>query len=282
LKGINTMSIKNVIKGAIASVLALAILAAPVTTFAGFYPANRQTYTCITPTNCPGADKVTFNSFTNNPVVGDERPFFAGSLNSANVQDRIKVQDGQTIVLRAFVHNNADPNKIGQAAAIARNVKVKVIVPSIKKNDQNLVAFISASNANPGTVNDTMSLYGEKAFTLEYVAGSAQFARKADGVNMTTSKLNDTIIKDGTHLGDMHGCFKYSGYVTLKVKVKMDKPEKPDVPETPETPTTPEQPEVPGGKLPETGPADVAAIVTAVTGISSAAYYLVVRRRSEV
>lgn len=204
-------------------VMALGVFATPLTAVAGFFPADRQTYTCTTPTQCDGADHVQFNSFTNNPVVGDERPFFAGSLNGANVQDRIKVKDGDEIVLRAYVHNNADPNKIGANAALAKNVKIKVLIPTAKQTDQNLVAFISASNASPAMINDTMSLYGDKAFNLQYVAGSAKFDHKADGINLISEKLNDTVVADGTYLGDMHGCFAYSGYVTLRVKVVMDK-----------------------------------------------------------
>ena len=254
---------KSIALGVTALGIAVAL---PATAFAGYFPADRPTYTCITPTNCPGADHVVFNSFTNNPVVGDERPFFAGSLNGANVQDRIKVKNGDVIVLRAYVHNNADPAKIGKSAAIARNVKMKVLIPTASLKDQNLVSFISASNANPGTINDTMSLYGDNNFTLEYVAGSAKFDHKADGVNMVSEKLNDTIVKDGTYLGDIHGCFEYSGYVTLQVKVNM--PTTPvTTPETPkETPKTTPAPT----KLPETGAGSVAAAVAAATVLGAA------------
>lgn len=38
---------------------------------------------------------------------------------------------------------------------------------------------------------------------------------------MISEHLNDTIVGGGTYLGDIHGCFDYSGYVTLKVKVHM-------------------------------------------------------------
>ena len=97
----------------IAAAVATAVVATPVTAFADFYPQNRQTYTCSTPTNCPGADHITFNSFTNNPVVGDERPFLAGNIVSgASVADRIKVKDGDVVTLRAYVHNNADATKM--------------------------------------------------------------------------------------------------------------------------------------------------------------------------
>lgn len=267
------MKLKTLAIGVSAIVMALAL---PLTALASFYPADRPTFTC-NGNACEGADYVTFNSFTNNPVVGDERPFFSGSLGGANVQDRIKVKNGDEITLRAYVHNNADPNKMDKAATIARNVKIKVIVPNEKRQDQNLVAFISASNAKPGTINDTMSLYGDAPFNLEYVAGSAQFARKDDGVNMKTDKLNDSIVADGEYLGDMYGCFQYSGYVTLKVKVKMDEKPVPPTPEpkpepTPENPKTPEAP-APAGQAPATiaatGPE---AMVSGVAGASALGY----------
>lgn len=261
--------VKSVLVGVSAIALSVAV---PATSFASFYPANRQTYTCTTPTTCEGADHVTFNSFTNNPVVGDERPFFSGSLNGANVQDRIQVKNGDVITLRAYVHNNADPNKIGQAAAVAKNVKMKVLIPTASQKDHNLVSYISAANATPGTINDTMSLYGDKDFTLQYVNGSAVFDHKADGTTMISEKLNDTIVGNGTYLGDMHGCFQYSGYVTLQVKVNM-----PTTP-TPVTPTTPTTPAAPK-ELPKTGAGEVVATVAGVSILGALAHRMFTSRR---
>jgi hypothetical protein len=204
-----------------AAVVAVTTLATTATAFAGYYPADRQTYTCVTADNCPGADHVTFNSFTNNPVV-DERPFLAGSINGANVQDRLKVKDGDQVVVRAYVHNNADATKMGgESKTIAKNVKFKLLVPTASQNDTNMIGFISADNASPAMINDTMSVYGDSNFTLEYVKGSAQFTHKPDGTNQVTTKLSDDIAATGAALGDINGCFAYSGYVTVVVKVHM-------------------------------------------------------------
>lgn len=274
-------------KFAVSVAAAATVVAAPLTAYAGFYPADRQTYTCVNGNQCAGADHVTFDSFVNNPVVGDERPFFAGSLNGANVQDRIKVKDGDVIVLRAYVHNNADPNKIGVAAATAHNVKIKVLIPTAKQNDQNLVAFISAANANPGTINDTMSLYGDNAFTMQYVAGSAVFTHKPDGTNEVADKLNDTIVgSNGVYLGDIHGCFQYSGYVTLKVKVNMPSTPKPPTPPTPPVtpPTTPPTPTTTTTTtqpttLVNTGPGDVIGAFSAVSVAGALGYRFYLSRR---
>ncbi len=256
-----------------AALVAASVVAVPMTAVADFYPANRPTYTCVTPTNCTGADHVTFDSFTNNPVVGDERPFLAGSLGGTNVADRIKVKDGDQIVLRMYVHNNADATLMGgEANTVAKNVKVKVIVPTASQKDTNLIGFISADNANPGTINDTMSLYGDNNFTVSYVAGSAKFQHAADGVNQTTVAVSDDIVNGGANLGNINGCFAYSGYVTLTVKVNM--PGTPPVtpPTTPKTPTTPTT-------LPNTGAGQVVGLFAAVAAFSGLAYRVVLSRR---
>jgi hypothetical protein len=248
-------------------------LIVPVTAFAGYFPADRQTYTCTTPTSCTGANHVTFNSFTNNPVVGDERPFLAGSVGGANVVDTVHVKDGDIVTLRAYVHNNADPALIGTAAATAHNVKVHVALPTVSQTNQGVVAFISASNATPGTVNDTMQITGDRAFTVQYVAGSAVWQHKADGVNIVNQSISDNIVSsNGTYLGDVHGCFDYSGYVTIKVKINMPGAPTPVTPVTPSTPAA-AQPT----SLPATGPE---AGLAGLAGTGAMGYAVVQYRRS--
>src|SRR5665213_309731 len=109
------MRIKLRPKIALATMLAAAVLIGlPAAVFAGFAPSDRQTFQCITPDNCPGANYVTFNSFTNAPNYGDERAFFdgkdAGVTGPGGYQDSIGVHDGQELVLRVYIHNNANPN----------------------------------------------------------------------------------------------------------------------------------------------------------------------------
>jgi len=213
------MKITRILASAAVTVLALASTG---TAFANFYPQDRPTYTCTTPTNCTGANHVTFDSFTNNPVVGDERPFLAGSLNGANVQDRMKVKDGDVVTVRAYIHNNADASLMGgEANTVAKNVNFRLIVPTVSQSDTNIIGFITASNANPAMVNDTMSVYADSNFTLEYVKGSAQWTHAADGVHQSTVTLSDDIVGTGASLGDISGCFAYSGWVTVQVKVHM-------------------------------------------------------------
>lgn len=216
------MKISNKQRFAVSAASAAVALSLPLAAFAGFFPADRPTFTCSTPTACVGANHVVFNSFTNNPVVGDERPFFAASINGQNVQDLLTVKDGDVITMRAFVHNNADPNLIGEAAAVAKNTRIHVLVPTAtNQTSLNSVAFITADNATPATINDTVSFQGPRAFGLTYVPGSASFSHKPDGINLVNTAVGDNIVTTGANLGDIKGCFAFSGYVTLKVKVKM-------------------------------------------------------------
>ncbi len=259
--------------------VALAI-AMPATTFAGFYPADRQTYTCEATkpdgtTPCEGADHVVFDSFTNNPKFGDERAFLDGSVNGTNA-DTVNVKDGDIVTIRAYVHNNADPNKIGEAAAVAKNVRIHVQLPTDSKANQTVVAFISADNASPVTINDTMQLAASGNMTVSYVPGSAQFQHAPDGVNVHTDAVDDSIVtKDGASLGGIKGCFQYSGYVTLKVKVSI--PSTPTPPVTPPTTTT-TTPAAPT-QLVNTGAGSVIGIFAAATAAGAAAYRFVLGRR---
>jgi hypothetical protein len=117
-----------------------------------------------------------------------------------------------------------------------------------------------------------MSLFGDNNFTLSYVPGSAKFQHAADGVHQTTVALNDSIVTSaGASLGDINGCFAYSGYVTLTVKVNM--------PTTPTPPVTPPTTPTPPSTLPNTGAGQVVGLFAAVAAISAVAYRVVLGRR---
>jgi len=274
----------KLVKSIALSAVALATVATvPMSVLAAPGPANRPTFQCITPDNCVGPNYVAFNSFTNAPNYGDERAFFDGKL-ATDVQgkfhDVMNVQNGQELHLRIYVHNNADPKKTAAGQAIAKNTTVKVQLPQSKKTETFAVANIFADNANPGLVNDTLTFRGEKPFTLSYVPGSAKVERRLDGKNWTTTAVSDSIVTTGANLGDWKGCFEYSGFVTLRVKVTMDTPETPEKPEKPEEkpPVTPPK-EVKPTVLPKTGAADVVATVAGVSILGAIAHRLFTSRR---
>src|ERR1700682_1722309 len=88
-------------------VVAGAIIGVSVAAHAWF--PNRPTFTVANP-----APYVTFNSITDNPNYGDERTFFdtknSTDTSSGGFVNNAKVQDGETLLLRTYVHNNAASN----------------------------------------------------------------------------------------------------------------------------------------------------------------------------
>jgi hypothetical protein len=213
-------------------VAAVTLIGLPLTVNAGYSPANRQTYQCITPTNCPGADHVVFNSFTNAPNYGDERAFFDGKDakdTSANgYLDRITVRDGQLLTLRVYIHNNANPNAIGVAAATARNTRMNVLLPSNTKTSSFAATTISADNASPVTISDTVDFNGARPFKVTFdKSHPVQVTYRPNGTgNFVTNNLpsaqfvGDNIVR--ANFGDWKGCFEYAALVTMTVKVQME------------------------------------------------------------
>lgn len=229
------MNIKSKARKFTASMLAAVMLigvGSPVAVFAGYAPSARPTYQCVTPTNCPGADHVVFNSFTNAPNYGDERAFFDGkdaADTSANgYLDNISVHDGQKLMLRTYIHNNANPNAIGVDAATAKNTSLKVLLPKNKATSTVAAAEISADNANPGTVSDTVGFSGASPFTVTFdPANPAQITYRPGGtgdfvtaVARAASYTNPNTLN--ANFGDWHGCFEFSALVTMTVIVHMD------------------------------------------------------------
>lgn len=171
----------------------------------------------------PGFDKVTFNSFTNVPNIGDERDFFHGKITSApnGFYDPMNgVRGGDEVLVRVYVHNGADPKHNAGGTGVAKNTRVRVTLPTAFGKNQVAHAFISADNAVPTTVEDTLTLTSDENVKLEYVAGSATIK-----TNTLDTALSDAVVAGGVQIGDeslngnMKGCFEYVALVTFKVKV---------------------------------------------------------------
>jgi uncharacterized repeat protein (TIGR01451 family) len=207
--------------------VALTVLAViPAMTKAGYGPGRE---TKVYTDGVAGFDHVTFNSFTNVPGIGDERQFFNGrysDVGSVYSDPMPEVKDGDVLTLNVYVHNNADAslNDVADNPGVARNTKVRVALPTGIAKTQQATAYVSADNATPGTVYDTMDFGAANggSFALEYVAGSAH----VNG-NYIDTALSDSVVTTGALVGTnaldgkVKGCFKEMVYVTIKVKVKM-------------------------------------------------------------
>ena len=173
------------------------------------------------------ADYITFNSITNNPVIGGDEKDFVGIRevgSNAKWTNNMKVQNGKEYYVRMYVHNNAASN----LNLVAENVVAKLNVPTTTAKTVTVQGQVSASNAKPNTVWDEATFSSDNDFNLAYVAGSALFENNGMG----TTKLPDSIVNNtGAKLGydkldgKIPGCFQYAGYVTVKVKAQVNQPQ---------------------------------------------------------
>ncbi len=210
--------------------LLVGIVAAAVTTIGVVgavhaWSPERPTYTVESP-----APHVTFNSITNNPNEGDERAFFevkdATNTQPNGFSGKAEVKDGQEMLLRVYVHNNAADNLNGTnftGSGVAKNTKVRIFLPTDTSTALSANAYVSADNAQPQIVADTIDFTGQNDFGVEYVPGSAvQYTNAVP----TGIKLSDAIVTTGAPIGYgaadgiVPGCFQYSSIVTIKVKIK--------------------------------------------------------------
>ena len=219
-KLINFIKNHSIISG---SVLVAAV--APALVWA--WGPSRPSFTIEKP-----ADYITFNSITNNPVIGgDEKDFVGIREVGSNTKwtNNMKVQNGKEYYVRMYVHNNAASN----LNLVAENVVAKLNVPTTTAKTVTVQGQVSASNAKPNTVWDEATFSSDNNFNLAYVAGSALFENNGMG----TTKLPDSIVNNtGAKLGydkldgKIPGCFQYAGYVTVKVKAQVSQPqEKTDI-----------------------------------------------------
>ena len=214
-KLINFIKNHSIISG---SVLVAAI--APALVWA--WGPSRPSFTIEKP-----ADYITFNSITNNPVIGGDEKDFVGIRevgSNAKWTNNMKVQNGKEYYVRMYVHNNAASN----LNLVAENVVAKLNVPTTTAKNVTVQGQISASNAKPNTVWDEATFSSDNGFNLAYIAGSALFENNGMG----TTKLPDSIVNNtGAKLGydkldgKVPGCFQYAGYVTVKVKAQVSQPQ---------------------------------------------------------
>jgi hypothetical protein len=203
----------------------------PSAALAGFAPADRQTFQCVTTEDCPGPTFITFNSFTDAPnpdapAGGDERAFFevadGSSGNQNGFGDSLSVQDGQSITLRVYIHNDANPNLMGVDAATAHNVSVLVQLPSATSPTNTATAFISSTNARPLQISDTLSFSSGSPVnvTLDRNSPISITKRTDNGAgDFATTTTTGVEFTDGNNfkvnLGDWPGGFNQHGVLSF-------------------------------------------------------------------
>ena len=204
----------------VAGVVLVPVLGLGLRAHAGFGP-NRATFTWANP-----ASYITFNSITDNPTQGDERAFYtAYTASNSNRVDPISVTDNEEVTMQVYFHNNAASN----LNLVAHNTMVKMTLPTGSSANQESTAFISADNATPQTVSDTLDMNSASPFTMTYEPGSAKLWTNY----VSGAALSDSVVTTGALIGsngpdgNVPGCSQFSGFVTIKVIVHVTPPPAP-------------------------------------------------------
>lgn len=205
----------------------LVLVVVPMATMAGWAP-NRPIKDWNKPADRTGFNHVAFNSFINTPNYGNERAFYdvkdASNKSPGGFKDQINVKDGQTLLLRTYIHNGANPSLNASGKGIAKGAKVRILVPTGTDRALRSISYVSADNAKPGVVSDTADFVNAKPFRLDYVEGSAKAITNAVPKGY---KVSDSIVNGGAPVGytgpngRIPGCFQYDMLVSIKVKVKV-------------------------------------------------------------
>jgi uncharacterized repeat protein (TIGR01451 family) len=202
----------------LSAVVAMIAIAIIVPASLNAWGPSRTTYTIAHP-----ADKITFNSITDNPAVGDERNFVvvkdAANTADGGWQDNITVQPGKEYLVRVYVHNNA----ASSLNLKAENTRVSASVPTTTGKSVSVSGFVTADNSDPKQVWDDIHFNSTSNFNLAYVSGSAEIWN--NGYATTGQPLPDSIVTSAGALigyngpnGEVPGCFQYANYVYFKIK----------------------------------------------------------------
>lgn len=127
----------------------------------------------------------------------------------------VSAAPGETISLLVWDHNTVPDS-------IARNVRIKVNLPSAFANTHTPTASVSADNAATVTGSSTVNV--GTSSKLQYVPGSAKFLRNVGGtmtiVSWPASVTNpDEVVTSGVNVGDQKGCWADAQAVILQVKI---------------------------------------------------------------
>lgn len=187
--------------------------------------------------------KVTFNSiYDKDARFYDETNFVGARLDDGddgkdNEWEHLEItaKDGETYVVRAFVHNNTisdEENWKKDGRGVAHNTKVSFNIPQTSASEIKVHGIINASNAVPQEVFDSVVFKAEdgKKFHLEYVYDSALLENNGIGTGKGVALSNDIVkAKSGGTLigydalnGEFPGCYQFFSFVTIKVKVVYD------------------------------------------------------------
>lgn len=185
---------------------------------------KRPTYTMENP-----AGHATFNSITNNPVLGDERDFVRiVEVNSGNAfTNMLEIEPDKQYAVYIYYHNNASEiynNKEHRYVGVARDVRVISYYPDKIKSGEfkQIDGIITASNTEPKTVWGNACITTKKDLIIKYVEGTARIYNQWDvnGAVLPTELFS----RQGAFIGlkELNGVIlggsKYSGQIIYRIQ----------------------------------------------------------------
>lgn len=159
-----------------------------------------------------------------------DREFLSGWNVTQNgpIGDPITAQAGDTVGVIMYYHNTV-------IDSTATNTTLKITLPSVESTTQIIKGSISADNAQTvtGTVVNgketgmpDFAINSSALTKLEFVPGSVEWFpnRTIPGTDPASAlpahQTGDELITgNGVNIGDLKGCFQYSGQIYFKVKL---------------------------------------------------------------
>ena len=138
------------------------------------------------------------------------------SASQADHDNGVSADQGDVIEFQIYYHNGSTPEDI------AHNVIVKATLPGGTKTDHEVSASIDSDETAPVSSsgrggNIVIHVTGQPQ-TLEFISGSvAHFPNRAAQTIVPSN--GSSLLGSGLNIGDIKGCFDFSGFVRFKARV---------------------------------------------------------------
>jgi uncharacterized repeat protein (TIGR01451 family) len=127
--------------------------------------------------------------------------------------DPVNADYNDRISFNIYYHN-------GMEDTVAHNTRVRVSLPSTPSTHLVSTAYLWADNADLVTDTGTVNVNGQVSAQLEYIAGSSMwYANQGSTPKPDPVHLPDGITQDGVNIGDITGCWEFTGFVVFQAKV---------------------------------------------------------------
>ena len=175
----------------------------------------------------------------------EDRELFQGlnfTKNETNYTDPITTTGDDEVAALVYYHN-------GEVNTVANNTTIKVTMP-IDTNSKSKILGASISADNAATITDTIinqQIVGKSGLTvitptadstLSFVPGSVRWypEKNESPVALPAGQTGDTILTTGVNIGNIQGCWDFSGFIVFKLKVNTPKPAQLEIDKTVKNP----------------------------------------------